>query len=134
MRAIDSLGCRYAHWQLKPFESLSASEPWIVRKLCGLYIDGLSDNVLAGEVASQWRTNMSLVDLFEVTEDCIRKRNLLITVAVSPVTASLAVVPGGTHPAGETASEPAGARMVAAYGASSGKGSSTKWKKGRRGK
>ena len=77
---------------------------------------------------------MSLVDLFEVTEDCIRKRNLLKTVSVSPVTASLAVVPGATHPAGETASEPAEARMVAAYNASSGKGSSTKWKKGRRSK
>ena len=110
------------------FESLSASEPWIVRKLCGLYIDGLSDNVLAGEVAGQWRTNMSLVDLFEVTEDCIRKRNLLKTVSVSSVTASLALVPGGTHPAGENASEPAEARMVAAYSAPSGKGSS-KWKK-----
>ena len=69
---------------------------------------------------------MSLVDLFEVTEDCIRKRNLLKTVSVSPVTASLAVVPGATHPAGETASEPAEARMVAAYNASSEKGSSTK--------
>ena len=65
------------------FESFSPSDPWLVRKLSRLYIDGLEDNVLRAEVASQWKTNMSLSDIFDLTEDCLMKRKLLRTVTVT---------------------------------------------------
>ena len=76
------------------FETLSPSDPWLVRKLSSLYIDGLSDIRLSNEIASQWKTTMSLADIFELTEDAMRKRKLLRTVEAA------AAIKGET-PAGE---------------------------------
>ena len=67
------------------FASMSPSDPWLVRKLSSLYIDGLKDERLSSEIASQWKTTMSLADIFELTEDALRKRKLLKTVEAAPV-------------------------------------------------
>ena len=67
------------------FEGLSPSEPWLVRKLAQLFIDGLEDSSLAKELAYHWKTDMSLNDLFRLADDCNRKKVLLRTSAVSGI-------------------------------------------------
>ena len=61
------------------FEGLSPSEPWLVRKLSSLFIDGLEDSTLSSELSTLWKTDMSLNDLFSLADDCTRKRVLLRT-------------------------------------------------------
>ena len=64
------------------FKGLSPSEPWLVRKVSGLFIDGLEDEDMSRELAYRWSTEMSLNDLFIIAEDIKRKKVLLRTPAV----------------------------------------------------
>lgn len=67
------------------FEGISPSEPWLVRKLSTLFIDGLEDTSLSIELSTLWKTDMSLNDLFSLADDCTRKRVLLKTRVSAPV-------------------------------------------------
>ena len=103
------------------FEGLSPSEPWLVRKLSSLFIDGLEDTTLSMELSTLWKTDMSLNDLFALADDCTRKRVLLKTRMVAPVRheevpqASTSILP--TQEASEVHTE-----TVAAATAYSGRG------------
>ena len=89
------------------FEGLSPSEPWLVRKLAQLFIDGLEDTSLSQELAYHWKTDMSLNELFKIADDCNRKKVLLRTPSSS-------VALGGTVSAADEEWEPP-AEEVAAY-------------------
>ena len=73
------------------FEGLSPSEPWLVRKVSGLFIDGLEDEDMSRELAYRWSTDMSLNDLFTIAEDIKRKKILLRTPAVPVATSTVKV-------------------------------------------
>ena len=59
------------------FEGLDASQPWLVRKIGSLFVDGLFDEDMSKELGYRWQTDMSLNDLFSLADDFERKSVLL---------------------------------------------------------
>ena len=59
------------------FEGLDASQPWLVRKIGSLFVDGLFDEGMSKELGYRWQTDMSLNDLFSLADDFERKSVLL---------------------------------------------------------
>ena len=59
------------------FEGLEASQPWLVRKVGSLFVDGLLDPEMSKEIGYRWQTDMSLNDLFSLADDFERKSVLL---------------------------------------------------------
>ena len=59
------------------FEGLDPSQPWLVRKVGSLFIEGLFDEEMSKELGFRWQTDMSLNDLFSLADDFERKVVLL---------------------------------------------------------